>query len=926
MNSRPISVKVHLAALLAAAALLGCGAKKPEEHLQAAMTAMAKADMKTAAIEAKNAIQLNSEFGEARFVLGKVVLAEGNFAAAEVEFRKAIAVKFPQDQVVPELARAMLMSGKAKNLTDEFGGVRLDSPTANADLQTSLASAYAAQAKQDLAEQAIKSALAADPGHEPAQIAAAGQKLVTNDPAGALRMIDQVLAKAPKNADAWRLKGDVHLFGDRNSDEALVAYRKSIEVDSKLIPAHVGILTVLIQQGQVDEAAKQVEQLKKHAPQSSQTRYYEAQVAYLKQNFKQAREIAQQLIRVSPNNPLGLQLAGAIELQLNSLVQAEIYLSRATAAAPNLLLARQLLVTTYLRSGQTAKALEALNAVTGKAGLDPRLFSLAGQVHLQNGDSKSAEEYFAKALKLDPNNSTKRTAVAITQLATGQTERALDELQSIAKADTGTTADLALISSHLRRKDLARALLAIDKLEAKQSGKPFAANLRGRVYLEQRDFANARKSFEQAVMIDPSYFAAVAGLATMDVADKKPEDAKKRFEALLAKNPKHSQALLALAQLAINTGADKDYVAGLLSKAIDADPAEANARLLLIEHLARNKDIKQALAVAQRGVAAAPNSPEMLDALGRVQLSSGDLNQAIATYSKLTGLQPLSAQAHMRLAEVHFANKDDAAAERSLRKVLELKPDALNAQATLIAKAIKNRNFPEATKISRTVQQQRPKSEVGFAMEGDVAASQENWDAAASAYRAGLKQAPSSVQLATKLHAVMMASNKTAEADRYASTWMRDHPRDVAFLLYLSDTSLARKDFAAAEKFYAATLQIQPNNAIALNNLAWVTGQLGKPGAIAYAEKAISLEPKQAAFKDTLAMLLAEAKNFARAVEVQNEVLALAPANHGYRLNLAKIHIKAGDKSRARVELETLAKLGEKFSGQSEVSSLMKSL
>jgi cellulose synthase operon protein C len=922
-NHRPAIVGAAIAAMLVIGA---CGNKDPQVQIKSAKEYLQKNDTKAATIEIKNALQVNPELGEARFLLGKILASEGNMVTAEVEFRKAIATKYPENQVVPELARAMLMMGQAKKLTDEFGSLNLDPASAQADLQTTLAAAYAAQAKPDLADAALKVALAANPGHAPAQIVAARQKAAAKDYAGALQVTDDVLAKAPGNAEAWKLKGDILVVASGKPDEGLAAYRKAIEADSKFIPAHVGILTVLTQRGQIDEAANQVELLKKVAPQNPQTKYYEAQIAFQKKDFKQARDIVQQLIRFSPNSPLVLQLAGAIELQLNSLVQAEIYLTRATSTAPNLLLARQLLVTTYLRSGQSAKALEALNAVAGKEGLDPRLFSLAGQVYLQNGEPKKAEEYFAKALKLDPENARKRTAVAITHLAAGQTESALDELQSIASADTGATADMALISAHLRRKDFAKALAAIDKLEAKQPDKPFAANLRGRVYMVQKDDANARKSFERALAVDPTFFAAVAGLAAMDVADKKPEEAKKRFEALLAKNAKNGQALLALAQLAVSTGASKDEIAGLLSKAVDANPADAPARLLLIEHHVRNKDDKQALSVAQSGVAASPNSAELLDALGRVQQLSGDLNQAIATYGKLVNLQPLSPQAHVRLAQGHMANKDEAAAEQSLRKALELKPDALEVQSTLATLAVKNKKYPEATKIARTVQQQRPTEHVGYAIEGDVAAAQKDWDGAAAVYRAGLKLTPASTELATKLHAVMMASNRSAEADRYAATRMKEHPKDLAFVLYLGDASLARKQYAAAEKHYAAAVQMQPNNPVALNNLAWVTGHLGKSGAIAYAEKAVSLAPNQPALLDTLAMLLANNKEYPRALELQGKALELTPTNNAMRLNLARILIMAGDKSRARTELESLAKLGDKFPDQSEVELLMKSL
>lgn len=74
-------------------------------------------------------------------------------------------------------------------------------------------------------------------------------------------------------------------------------------------------------------------------------------------------------------------------------------------------LARRLLISTFLRSGQPAKALTAIQPFLGDMGQDATLLSLAGQVYLQNGDQR-AEEYFAKASKLDPGDPQKRTSMA----------------------------------------------------------------------------------------------------------------------------------------------------------------------------------------------------------------------------------------------------------------------------------------------------------------------------------------------------------------------------------------------------------------------------------------------------------------------------------------------------------------------------------
>lgn len=922
MKSKPI---VALPFVFAALTLVGCADESPERRIASAKEYLQKNDTKSAVIEIKNALQANPDSGEARYLLGRTLLKDGNPVQAEVELRKAQVAKFPDAQVVPELARAMLMLGQAKKVVDEFGKASLGAPAADAKLQTLMAAAYGALGKADQAQAALAAALAADPTYAEAQLISARQKAGTRDIDGALSMVDGVIARESANADAWKLKGDILLYGKRLPNDALAAYNKALASEPKSMAAHAAVFSLLMQQGKLDEAGKQLEELKKFAANNPQTRFFEAQLAYQKKDFKAARAIVQALLQQSPKSPRLLELAGVTELQLGAAAQAQIYLTRALQLAPELPLARRVLIATYLRLGQPAKALTELNTATGKDGVPPALYSLAGEVHLQNGDAKKAEEYFAKALKLDPDDARKRTALAITHLAAGKGEAAIDELQNIAESDTGATADLALISAHLRKKEFAQALAAIDKLQAKQPDKPLAANLRGRVLLAQKDTDGARKSFERALSIDPNYFAAAASLAALDVVDKKPDDAKKRFEALLVQNPKNGQALLALAQLAANQKAPKEEIAALLGKAIDANPTDVAPRLLLIDLHARNKDNKLALAAAQAGATAVPASADLLAALGRMQEVSGDVNQAIATYNQLVALQPLSPVPHVRLAEAHVANKDKKAAEQSLRKALEIKPDYLDAQRGLILLAIDDKRYAEANKISRAVQEQRPKSPIGLVLEGDIANSRKDWDAAARAYRAAL-QYGSAPEIATKLHAVLLVSGKGAEAQQFATTWQKEHPKDAAFLAYQGELALSRKDYAAAEKHYLAALDVQPNNVVVLNNLAWATGQLQKDGALKYAEKANKLAPNQPAFMDTLATLLAGNNEFKRAVEVQNKALELQPANAYLRLNLAKIYIKSGDKDRAKGELKALEKLGDRFAAQAEVKALLKTI
>jgi predicted Zn-dependent protease len=77
---------------------------------------------------------------------------------------------------------------------------------------------------------------------------------------------------------------------------------------------------------------------------------------------------------------------------------------------------------------------------------------------------------------------------------------------------------------------------------------------------------------------------------------------------------------------------------------------------------------------------------------------------------------------------------------------------------------------------------------------------------------------------------------------------------------------------------------------------------------------------------DTLAMILVEKGDTARAIQLLRDAIKLAPSTPALRLSLAKALIKADQKDAAKKELEELAKLGDKFKSQADVEQLLKGL
>src|SRR6185437_5674172 len=161
------------------------------------------------------------------------------------------------------------------------------------------------------------------------------------------------------------------------------------------------------------------------------------------------------------------------------------------------------------------------------------------------GDAALASKYYERAAVLDKGNVGTQVRLAQVRLATGDSERAFRDLETLSASDPKQDqADLALIAGHLQRREFDKALAASDALMRKQPDAASTYTVRGSIYLAKRDFTNARASFDKALSLDPKNFAAAYNLATIDVRDGKPEAARSRYDAMLAKDPGNEQLLL----------------------------------------------------------------------------------------------------------------------------------------------------------------------------------------------------------------------------------------------------------------------------------------------------------------------------------------------------------------------------------------------
>lgn len=897
----------------------------PATLVASAKDYIAKRDYKASIIQLKNALQKEPNHPEARYLLGLSSLESGDIVSAEVELEKAAGLGLASDELHIALARTRLAKGEAAKVVSEFGGKTLAAPKAQAELRALVGTAELQRGRRPEAQGAFSEALALDPANVPANLGIARLAAAEQDFPGALRRVETALAAVPSSFEALLLKAELLAVQGRN-EPATETYRAAIEASPHQVSARMALISHLIRQRSLEAAGVEVEALRKAAPRDVRVPYAKALLLVEQRKFAEVKEPILQVLRSLPEHVPSLTVAGMAALETGAYAEAEGHLRKALFNAPEAIGAKRLLATTHLRMGKTDLAMTEVRELLARAGEDPAILALAGEAHLASGDVASAARHYERARALAPDNVRVQTRLAQIRFAAGDSDKGFAELEAASASNADEyQADLALIAAYLRQRQADKALDALERLEKKQPRNPLTHNLRGLALLLKQDYAGARASFEVALEINPTYMPAVVSLTRLDLRDKNPEAARKRYEGVLKRDPKNDQALLGLAALLRLSGSNPTEIENLLKQSIAANPSSPTARASLVNHYLRGRDSKAALAAAQDAAAALPHSAAAVQVLGVTQLAAGEINQAIATLTRLGEMLPKSPQPRLLLARAQIAARQPDEAIKSLRSALELEPNLAAAHRDIAAIYAATGRAEQALREARAVQAEKPSHPFGYMLEGEIYAAQKKWQAAEKVYRDALKKFNLAI-LAVRAHAVIEASGRQAEAQALAEAWAEANPKDAIVLSYLGERDLRMKRYESAAEHYQHALKRAPNNPVVLNNLASALHELKQPQALEYAERAHELAPENPAIMDTFGSILVATGDLGQGLELLARAAELDPRAHQIRLNFAKALLKADRKRAARKELEVLAKLDSRNPVQQEAAKLLAGL
>lgn len=920
--NRALRASVVLTAVMLAAGLSACSKTESSASLMAeAAQYQQKGDNKAALIQLKNAATKSPEDAEVRMQLALLYEKLGDAVSAEKEVRKATSLGADQARAAPVLTKAMVQQGQAQKALDETAAA---AATAGPELLAVRGDAFFNLNQPDKARQAYQQALAAKPGFADPLIGMARLAMIDKDAITAASLTQQAISANPQDPAVWFFKG-VLLRAQGKTTEAIVALGQALTLKPDHVNALIERASLEIATQKYDAAKADLDAARKTAPKAALVLYTQALLDFTQGKFAAANEALQKLLAASPEHMPTVLLAGATEMNLGLLKQSEQHLTKYVTAFPDHGYARKLLAQTQFKAARPADAAATLAPLLKGDSQDVQVMALAGEAAMQGRDFAKADQYFQKAVVLSPASALLRTSLGMAKLAIGDKEKAIAELEQATTLDPKSEqAGTALVRAALGLKQIDKAVDAVRILVESNPASAAVRNLEGGVYLAKGNRVGARASFEKAVTLEPTLFAAVINLVRLDMEDKQPDAAKQRLVAFLQKDAKNSSAMAALASLALSQKHPEEATVWLEKASADNPDAIAPATQLANYYLLTKQPAK-ALTVVRKLVAANPANADLLDLLGQSQLANNDLASALETYGKLVNVLPKSAAARLRLATVHMKLNNATAAAEDLKKALMLDPDFLQAKLAQVDLAMTMGSPDQALALARGIQKAQHKLPLGHVLEGDILIAQKKSEQAIRPYEQAFAIARTSPIL-IKLAAALKASGKGKEADARLASWQKEHASDRLVASYIAQSSLDAKQYKMAILQFEAISKQEPDNAVALNNLAWAYQQEKDARALPTAERAYKLAGDNAGVLDTLGWILVEQGNTSRGVPLLQQAVSVAPAAAEIRFHLGYGLNKSGDKVNARKQLEQSLAGGGNFPQADQARALLKQL
>ncbi len=355
--------------------------------------------------------------------------------------------------------------------------------------------------------------------------------------------------------------------------------------------------------------------------------------------------------------------------------------------------------------------------------------------------------------------------------------------------------------------------------------------------------------------------------------------ARSLYEAVLADEPAHDDALFRLAVLDLQEGR---YEASLarLDRAVKLAPHHARYRFARAQVLAALSRFDEAIEMYRTLLAPDTVSADVWFALALAFEAKGDLRQAIAAYESAVALEPAQVDALNNLGNCHRRLGNTGAAEAAYRRVLEMQPENAHALTNLGTLAQAAGRGAEAIDLLYDAIGAAPDSPVCLLNLGVALSEQRHFEEAVVMLERVLELDPQFPQAAYNLGNTFHATGQYREAQLQYRNALALDARHADALNNLGNVCKALGEYKAAAEAFEAAIAARPGFVDAYSNAGNLMRSLHRMDeAAGYFRAALSFDPAHSASYNNLGNVMKDIGALDECVDCYRRAVACDPHN-----------------------------------------------
>jgi tetratricopeptide (TPR) repeat protein len=365
-----------------------------------------------------------------------------------------------------------------------------------------------------------------------------------------------------------------------------------------------------------------------------------------------------------------------------------------------------------------------------------------------------------------------------------------------------------------------------------------------------------------------------------------------------------------LGRAALSKG-DSDLAEKSLRQAADLNPSRLDAEEELARIAAQRGDMNLLSDVADKTIAAAPRFPGGYVWRSLVEVSRNSPDKAEADLKTAMSVAPQSPQAYLELGKIRFTQKRFPEGVALLEQALQYDPNSVVAVRLLVSYDLYQKQPDKALARLNAQIDKSPKNSGLYDLLAQLQIQNKNLDQAAATAQKAIQLNPNDGEAVVLFAQIQVQRGQVANAIGAWEQWSKAHPNDAGSYAILGTLEEARGDIGKAETYYKKSLQIQPEQALAANNLAYRMLENGENADVALtlaqtARRAMPNSPKTA---DTLAWAYYHKGTYAFARDLLEDAVKADPDSAAMQYHLGMVYSKLSDKSSAVVHLKKAVSL-----------------